>query len=389
MRLASRINKPHLPPRSWKGWKPAAVPPMPRGIFVAAPLVSGRQLSTSQPISGGGRQGLSGLLEDETQHLHFLPRVTLPLHPQSTSVKVSNTLQKVTRQRSLTANGSTMYREPKKIVKKTVTICERPLDLLLGKFANMEERSRSGWLSAARPESAIPFLPEVVAAPPPLSVAVPETPRAGVRMARKSRLSSGDTSHLKPRISLPASKSRELALGLAQEAAASGPGRGRALMSMTTKSGLALVSQSTVWEMVAPGREGTASRPADEREGLRPAAAAATSTWDPSRAPANLAHRFRTSPTPTQTHEPGHSPPPPAFSDGGGGDAESEIDEDEADASMPHRAYLESAFALRIPVSAAVWRQLYNPSIELRHCQLGSRGVQPSIQKPQTLNPKP
>ena len=56
-------------------------------------------------------------------------------------------------------------------------------------------------------------------------------------------------------------------------------------------------------------------------------------------------------------------------------DDEAEIDMDDARRSAVHRAYHESAFVLRIPKSAVVWRQLWNTSVELQHVYLGSKGI--------------
>jgi len=364
VRLASKIHEPHLPPRSWKGWKPTHVPP--RGVIVTEPVnVNVGDTEGGSPLGGAGDVATFERSEASTAASgspHSLGMGQHPLHPHSTSVKVSQTLLKVTRQRSLTADGSTLRREPKKLSKRAVSIRERPLDVLLSKFAHLEERSRDGWLTPTRPDSVIPFVKADGESPSSKSLQgsalVTSSARKhkgpvgnavkGVECSESGGVSPGSTAGTPTRVSKEvtfvaagagASHSRARKSGL-------GPAPPRTTVEATAAMAAATMETVTLTAQVAD---------------LPPEAAAESAM----RAQ-HLAHHFR-SPTPQYDS----SPVQPLVVD----TAESEIDEDEAGSSTPHRAYNEAAFALSIPKSANVWRQLWNSSIELQHCQLGSKGI--------------
>lgn len=267
---------------------------------------------------------------------------------------MSSTLLKVAKARSLTAE-STSKAPPKPAAKKTVAFRERPIDALLSKFASLEERSRGGWLTATRPDSMIPFISndrDDDASRPPSG-----SGHASLEPPAEAHAPSLHTHARSLHLVSAAHKSKAAAggnrgEGAAPPAAAAGGGSG---------SGSPGGRGSPTRAVTFGGDDGGAAGAAGKNAAAAAPAAAEDLASAQMQTP-NLAHRFSSS---TMIM---HAAPPMD-------DDEAEIDEDEARNSAIHRAYRETAFALRIPKSATVWRQLWSSSIELQYCQLGSKGV--------------
>lgn len=363
VRLASKIHKPHLPPKTWKGWKPAQQTR--RGVIVADPddafnrAYGEKQDDRMQAKKRDPSTVLRGVVGSTPPP----PTTTLgagsrqPFHPQSLSVKVSSTLQKVTAQRSLTAEGSAMVRrEPKKAAKKTVYIRERPIDRLFAQFDNLEEKSRTGWLAGQQPD-----VVNKAAGTTSGGKTSPE-PSEALSLALESKSTSKSAFC---RVRDDASEDNSAGVtqkGVTFQDTAADARTEEITDSGPTLPGTMLAAAGTTNDAV---RGSISSVSPSEFRGAIDVSSDGSDihgiSGDITQGSSTHSHTQDFLPTPS---------PLPALDD-----AESEIDEDEAEDSAVHRAYHETTFVLRIPKSATVWHQLWNSSIELQHCQLGSKGI--------------